>query len=152
MDVENHIKSNQTLKLHKKALINLLITSQYVNDRINAILKTFGLTTPQFNVLRILKGQKGQPANLSTIQDRMISKMSNTTRIVDKLIEKELVSRQICKDNRRKIEIFITENGHQLLDQVNPHFEKEECLMTSQLNENELKEFNNHLNKIRINE
>ncbi len=152
MDVENHIKSNQTLKLHKKALINLLITSQYVNDRINAILKTFGLTTPQFNVLRILKGQKGQPANLSTIQDRMISKMSNTTRIVDKLIEKGLVSRQICKDNRRKIEIFITENGHQLLDQVNPHFEKEERLMTSQLNENELKEFNNHLNKIRINE
>ena len=152
MDVENHIKSNQTLKLHKKALINLLITSQYVNDRINAILKTFGLTTPQFNVLRILKGQKGQPTNLSTIQDRMISKMSNTTRIVDKLIEKELVSRQICKDNRRKIEIFITENGHQLLDQVNPHFEKEERLMTSQLNENELKEFNNHLNKIRINE
>ncbi|SHE32927.1 DNA-binding transcriptional regulator, MarR family [Psychroflexus salarius] len=152
MDVENHIKSNQTLKLHKKALINLLITSQYVNDRINAILKTFGLTTPQFNVLRILKGQKGQPANLSTIQDRMISKMSNTTRIVDKLIEKELVSRQICKDNRRKIEIFITDNGHQLLDQVNPHFEKEERLMTSQLNENELKEFYNHLNKIRINE
>ena len=152
MDVENHIKSNQTLKLHKKALINLLITSQYVNDRINAILKTFGLTTPQFNVLRILKGQKGQPANLSTIQDRMISKMSNTTRIVDKLIEKGLVSRQICKDNRRKIEIFITDNGHQLLDQVNPHFEKEERLMTSQLNENELKEFNNHLNKIRINE
>ncbi|QSS97145.1 MarR family winged helix-turn-helix transcriptional regulator [Psychroflexus sp. ALD_RP9] len=152
MDVENHIKSNQTLKLHKKALINLLITSQYVSDRINAILKTFDLTTPQFNVLRILKGQKGRPANLSTIQDRMISKMSNTTRIVDKLIEKELVSRQTCKDNRRKIEIFITENGHQLLDQVNPHFEKEELLITSQLSEKELIELNNHLNKIRTNE
>ncbi len=152
MDVENHIKSNQTLKLHKKALINLLITSQYVNDRINAILKTFGLTTPQFNVLRILKGQKGQPANLSTIQDRMISKMSNTTRIVDKLIEKELVSRQICKDNRRKIEIFITDNGHQLLDQVNPHFEKEELLITSQLTDDDLIELNNYLNKIRTHE
>ena len=65
--------------------------------------------------LRILSGQKGKPANLSTINERMIHKMSNTTRLVDKLIDKKVGSKRICAQNRRKIEIFITDRRPNLL-------------------------------------
>ncbi len=149
MNVKEHIKSSIDLKPHKEALINVLLTSQFINEQINAILKPFDLSTPQFNVLRILKGQHNKPANLSTIQDRMISKMSNTTRIVDKLIEKKLVSRQTCKDNRRKIELFITPQGETLLDQINPEFEHQEEKITAGLNQSDLNQLNTYLNKLR---
>ena len=70
--------------------------------------------------MRILRGQKGEAANLSTIQERMVNKMSNTTRLIDKLIEKEYVERRICKENRRKIELFITKKGTTLLNEIDP--------------------------------
>lgn len=83
-------------------------------------LKPFGISEQQFNVLRILRGQKGIAANLSTVQDRMVNKMSNTTRLIDKLIQKKLVKRNICKENRRKIELFITEDGLGFLKKIDP--------------------------------
>ena len=76
-----------------------------------AVLKPYGVSIQQFNVLRILRGQKGVAANLSTVQNLMVDKISNTTRLIDKLIEKSLVERIICKENRRKIELFITDKG-----------------------------------------
>ena len=76
-----------------------------VADRFLEILKPFDLSSEQYNVLRILRGQKGKPANMSVIQERMISKNSNTTRLVDKLIVKEFVIRKICPSNKRKMEI-----------------------------------------------
>jgi len=81
-------------------------------------LKPYDVSLQQFNVLRILRGQKGTPANLSTIQERMVSKMSNTTRLVDKLIRKELVVRVTCPTNRRKVDISITPAGLKLLEEI----------------------------------
>lgn len=79
-----------------------------------------GISIQQFNVLRILRGQKGNPSNLNTVHERMIHKMSNTTRLIDKLIDKGLVNRNVCKENRRKIELFITTEGLSLLKRVDP--------------------------------
>jgi DNA-binding MarR family transcriptional regulator len=148
MSIEEQIKTNQ-ISEYKKALINIIYTGNYINDEIACVLKPFDISIQQFNVLRILKGQKGKPANLSTIQERMVSKMSNTTRIVDKLIDKKFVSRSICKHNRRKVEIVITEEGKSFLNRVNTAVESKETELTSILKTKELKTINQLLDQIR---
>lgn len=130
-------------------IINLLYTENWISDRISSELKTYDISIQQFNVLRILKGQGGKPANLSTIQERMVSKMSNTTRLVDKLIKKDLVKRIICETNRRKVEITITENGNNFLDKISPVMDNFEKKITSNLSKEELNILNNLLNKLR---
>lgn len=102
----------------RKTVVNIIYTANLLSEQSADILKEFGLTLPQFNVLRILRGQKGTPANLSTIQERMVNKMSNTTRLVDKLIDKKLANRVICAENRRKVEITITDQGLELLSKI----------------------------------
>ena len=100
---------------------------------------------------RIIKGQKGKPANLSTIQERMVNKMSNTTRLVDKLIAKEFVTRITCPSNRRKVEITITKQGEGFLKKVNPVMEKFENNITSSLSQEDLILLDQLLNKLRNN-
>ncbi len=118
-------------------------------DKINLELKQHDISIQQFNVLRILRGQKGKPANLSTIQERMVSKMSNTTRLVDKLIKKNFVRRVICESNRRKVEITITEDGQKFLEKVSPLMTAFENKITSNLTEEEMDLLNTLLNKLR---
>ena len=101
MKIEEEIKSTIELSLAKKVILNLSFSRSVIADRFLEILKPFDLSSEQYNVLRILRGQKGKPANMSVIQERMISKNSNTTRLVDKLIIKELVIRKICPSNKR---------------------------------------------------
>lgn len=122
---------------NRDLLVAMLRAGNYFNDELNQFVKTFGISLPQFNVLRILRGQKGKPANLSTINERMIHKMSNTTRLVDKLIEKALVQRRICAQNRRKIEIFITDAGLSLLEEIDHQLDQKEKQLTKQLNKKE---------------
>jgi DNA-binding MarR family transcriptional regulator len=148
MEIEEHIKTKNIAE-HKKALINIIYTANFLNDEISAVLKPFDISIQQFNVLRILKGQKEKPANLSTIQNRMISKMSNTTRLVDKLIEKDLVNRRVCPENRRKVEIIITNEGKKFLQLVNTTVENKELELTSDLNAEELQHINLLLNQLR---
>ena len=112
-------------------------------------LKPFDISIEQFNVLRILRGKKGEPTNLQDIQERMISKMSNTTRLVDKLILKGYVERFICEKNRRKVDIYVTENGLNVLKELDPIVEKIEEALTSNLTEKELIELNILLTKLR---
>jgi DNA-binding MarR family transcriptional regulator len=104
----------------KHAIISILKTSAFISEILLSGLKPYEISEQQFNVLRILRGQKGIAANLSTVQDRMVHKMSNTTRLIDKLIQKKLVKRNVCERNRRKIELFITEDGLDLLKKIDP--------------------------------
>ncbi|MBQ4803672.1 MarR family transcriptional regulator [Aquimarina sp. MMG015] len=149
MNIEDIIQTKKELPLSRKVIINLLYTENWISDRISSELKTYDISIQQFNVLRILKGQGGKPANLSTIQERMVSKMSNTTRLVDKLIKKDLVKRIICETNRRKVEITITENGNNFLDKISPVMDNFEKKITSNLSKEELNILNNLLNKLR---
>lgn len=148
MSIEDQIKTNK-ISEPKKALINIIYTANYINDEIASILKPFDISIQQFNVLRILKGQNGKPANLSTIQERMVSKMSNTTRLVDKLIGKNLVKRTICEYNRRKVEIIITEHGKEFLGKINKAVDVKENELTTKLEQQDLKHINQTLDKIR---
>ena len=88
MKVEELIKSTVTLSSAKKVLLNIMFVEMIINDHFSEILKPFDLSPEQYNVLRILRGQKGNPANMCMIQERMIAKTSNTTRLVDKLLLK----------------------------------------------------------------
>ena len=130
-------------------LISLLYTANQINDQIGEALKSFDISIPQFNVLRILRGQKGKPANLGTIQDRMVSKMSNTTRLVDKLIVKELVERVICEENRRKVEISITQKGMNLLTRIDPVVDNAEKAITNKLQPEEMEKMTELLQQLR---
>lgn len=141
MNIEEAIKSTVPLNPHTKTVLNIMYSSRIVEEKIAETLKPFGISMQQYNVLRILRGQKGKPANLSTIQERMINKMSNTTRLVDKLIEKGYSDRSICESNRRKVEINITQKGLNLLSEIDP--------LTLTTNNNILKDFSlNELNTL----
>ncbi len=149
LKIEDIIKTEVELPLSRKVIVNLLYTENWLMEKISLELKDHDISIQQFNVLRILKGQKGNPANLSTIQERMVSKMSNTTRLVDKLRNKGYVKRITCKANRRKVEITITEAGQQFIDSISPLINSLELKITSSLSQEELITFNELLNKLR---
>lgn len=146
--IEDHIQSI-ALSAYKKAIVNLLFTGHWLNDEISEVLKPFDISIQQFNVLRILKGRKGKAANLSSIQKRMIAKNSNATRLVDKLIVKDLVIKRTCESNKRKVEIFITQEGEFLLDQLNKVVESKEQGIIARLSDKEQEELTKLLTKIR---
>jgi len=149
MKIEDEIKSTVELDIAKKVLLNVMYTQNFVNDKFNEILKPYDLSGEQYNVLRILKGQKGCPTNMCSIQDRMVAKSSNTTRLIDKLLLKELVTRNVCPNNRRKIEVSITEKGLQLLLELDPRVIQHEQIFASNLETQELTQLNNLLEKYR---
>lgn len=149
MKIEEIIKSNSLISNEKRTVLNIMFTQNIVADAFNEILRTFDLSVEQFNVLRILRGQKGKPANMCVIQERMIAKTSNTTRLVDKLLLKGLVNRVVCEQNRRKMEITITEKGLQLLNELDPKIEAHELLFANNLTKQELENLNELLEKYR---
>ena len=134
----------------KQVVISILETNSKVLEVLGHALKPFEISLQQFNVLRILRGQKGVAANLSTVQERMVNRMSNTTRIIDKLIDKEYVERSICKNNRRKIELFITEEGLSLLKKVDLIVDQAEAEILQSLKPMEQEELFTLLKKINI--
>jgi DNA-binding MarR family transcriptional regulator len=149
MKIEEVIKSNITLDYSKKVILNILYTENIISEKLSELLKHYDLSTEQFNVLRILRGQKGNPINMSVVQERMIAKNSNTTRLIDKLLSKELVTRKICPNNRRKVEVLITKTGLQLLEEIDPKIKRHEQLFSSNLNDEELIQLNLLLEKYR---
>jgi DNA-binding MarR family transcriptional regulator len=149
MKIEDEIKSTVTLDYSKKIILNILYTQNVVTDKLNEILKPYDLSGEQFNVLRILRGQKGCPANMCVIQERMLAKTSNTTRLVDKLLLKELVTREVCSENRRKIEVLITLKGLDLLSELDPKIKEHENSFSKNLNSDELEILNELLEKYR---
>lgn len=112
--VEDLIKSPPIKDPHRRAALNIMYTASLLLVKVSKVLKPFGLTEPQLNVLRILERQEGAAMNLYEIQDRMIQKTSNVSRIIDKLLEKGLVTRSESNGNRRRVDIFITEKGLEL--------------------------------------
>ena len=141
----------ESLELAKNTVVGILKAGSKVEEHIGEVLKTFDISLQQFNVLRILRGRKGIPANLQTVQKRMIHKMSNTTRLVDKLILKKLVVRKTCKENRRKIEITITDKGLDVLSNLDTKIQKTEATILKPLNLEEQKTLRNLINKITLN-
>ncbi|NMH27985.1 MarR family winged helix-turn-helix transcriptional regulator [Flavobacterium silvaticum] len=148
MKINDVIKSGQAYSESKAAVLNIVYTEKLLSEKISAILKNYDLSTEQFNVLRILRGQKGSPASMQLIQERMLSKTSNTTRLVDKLLAKKLVTRKVCPGNRRMMEVNITESGLALLEKADPDIESFESSFNA-LSEPEFETFNRLIEKFR---
>jgi len=148
MNVEERIKTEQPLPLQRRTIIHLMLINNLIGEQMSQALKPFEVSLQQFNVLRILRGQKGKPANLSTLNDRMVSKMSNTTRLVDKLIAKGLANRKTCPENRRKVEIRLTEKGLVSLKAMDKAVDAAEKKLMGSLSEEELRQLNDLLDKV----
>ena len=139
------------IELTKNTVVGLLKASSKAEDLLAKVLKPYEISLQQFNVLRILRGRKEKLANLSTIQKRMVHKNSNTTRLIDKLIEKFLVERKTCKENRRKIELIITPKGKSILSELDLVIEIAETEILKPLDLEEQKSLRKLLNKINLN-
>lgn len=133
MRLEEELKQEGFQSEHQKALLNILFTGNWISAETNRILKPFGISSQQYNVLRILKGQKGKAISVNDIMSRMVDKMSNASRLVEKLRKKTFIERVTCEHDRRQVDIRITETGLALLhkaDKVINEFDEMENKLT----------------------
>jgi len=147
MNVEEKIKSTVDLAPKQRTIIHLSLICNSINDQLNKALKAFDVSIEQFNVLRILRGQKGVAIAMKDINERMVSKMSNTTRLVNKLVNKRFVTRNICPENRRKMEILITDLGASQLQQMDMVIEQTHSKILEELSDVDIQTLNTLLNK-----
>jgi len=121
-----------------KTIHQIICAGHWITDRVAIELKEYDISEPQFNVLRILKGRNGKPITVQEIQDQMVQRTSNVTRIIDKLLTKGLVERLECPSNRRKMDITITGNGKLFLRQLDKKVIAFHEPMKARLSEEEL--------------
>jgi len=150
MRLEDEIKQPAFQSEAHKAYLNVVYTAGWLGQRQTAAFKPYGLTLPQFNILRILRGQHPLPATVALLIERMLDKTSNASRIVDKLEEKKLVTRTVCPANRRAVDIRITEAGLRLLRQIDEDEEANPVRSSlDNLTAAEQRQLNSLLDKIR---
>ncbi|TPE40290.1 MarR family winged helix-turn-helix transcriptional regulator [Pontibacter mangrovi] len=122
MRIEEEIHQGEFKDDYRRLMANLLFTNNWVNQQQLPFFKELGLTLQQHNVLSIVRGQHPEPVCFGDIQNRMVDRNSNVTRLIDKLIEKGYVTRDICQTNRRMIEVRLTQNGLKKLQEVDEKF------------------------------
>lgn len=149
MKLELAIKQKQFKDEYQRAMLNIMYTANWLELTSTKLLKPFGLSIQQFNVLRILRGSHPNTLNLLDIQERMMDKMSNATRLVEKLRQKNLLTRHQCPDNRRKVEIAITDKGLDLLQKLDPVLVENHLSLSKKLTKEEAVWLGEILDKIR---
>jgi DNA-binding MarR family transcriptional regulator len=129
--------------------INILFTASWFGERNRLALKDYDISLPQYNVLRILRGQKGQAISVAGLCERMIDKSSNASRIVDKLEIRKLVLRRVCDQDRRQVDVVITEKGTALLEDLDEKVPTFKTIMSKQLSSKDAEVLNFALDQIR---
>src|SRR5215467_4425955 len=117
MSIEKDIQQSKFRNEYQKTVVNLIYTYNWVMEKHRQFFERDDITSQQFNILRILRGA-GKPLSTLQIRQRMLDKMSDTSRIVDRLVKKQLVQKNICKSDRRLVDVIITEKGKRLLDKI----------------------------------
>lgn len=150
MEIEQEIKQTRFRSEYHKAIINLVFSSNWLLERIRRILDKEDITHQQYNILRILKGS---PSPLSTLQirERMLDKMSDTSRIVERLIKKGLVEKKLCPYDKRLVDITLNNEGDQLLERLEKVNEDIDSI-ASALTDEEANSLNKLLDKLRDND
>jgi DNA-binding MarR family transcriptional regulator len=148
MKIEEVIQQRVFKNERQKATVNVLYTNSWLTGHIKDFLKPYKITMQQFNVLRILRGQ--YPNNLSTnaIRDRMLDRSSDASRIVDRLFKNGMVAKKTCPDDRRLVDVKITNKGLNLLETIDEKMDEMEAVFGT-LTNNELKTLNSLLDKLR---
>jgi len=135
MEIGKELLSAKFVDNYQKASLNIIFTYGWLNNLLKLELDQFQITNQQFNILRILRGQHPKPATINILKERMLDKMSDASRIVDRLVQKELVTRTVNAIDRRAADIHITKKGLELLEKV-----QIEKIMTDNLKNNLSKE------------
>lgn len=148
MKIEEAIKQKEFKDIYSKAIVNIFYTSSWLNSLQNQLFKSYGISPQQFNVLRILRGQYPEAASVSLIQDRMLEKMSNASRLVEKLKQKGLVERKECCIDRRQVDVSISAKGLEILVELDKIL-KEFNQRWHNITQDEAKELNRILDKLR---
>ncbi len=148
MSIESDIKQKSFRSSFQKLAINLIYTSNWLLYSQLEVFRRHDLTLQQYNVLRILRGQKSLPIRVSDIADRMLDKSSNTSRLVDKLLLKGYAERTLCPDDRRAVDVVITKKGLGILADIDPDMVEWENSLEI-LTAEEAEQMSNLLDKLR---
>lgn len=148
MSLKDDIVQSRFESAHHKAFVNILYTHSYLINQLNDFFKSHKITRQQFNVLRILRGQYPNPVTINLIKERMLDKMSDASRIVERLRVKKLVTRRICLEDRRTADVTISEKGLALLNETDVYAHKFKDLLGN-LSEDEAEALSQLLDKIR---
>lgn len=151
MGIEKDIHQLKFRNEHQKAMINLMYTFNWIREKTTGIIEAEGITPQQFNILRILRGSHPKPLSTLQIRDRMLDKMSDTSRIVDRLIAKELVKKVTCEADKRLVDITITEKGMKLLARLDERQDEMDAVLKN-LTKKEASTLSILLDKIRAKE
>jgi len=147
MTIENDINQEKFRNERQKAAINLIYTYNWISEKMKSFFEQYDITSQQFNILRILRGA-GSPLSTLQIRERMLDKMSDTSRIVDRLIRKDLVNKRVCKSDKRLVDITINGKGIKLLEDMDARNDEMDGVLKN-LCEGEAKNLNLLLDKIR---
>ena len=148
MKIEDEIQQKKFKDDYQKLIVNLLYTSNWINAHFEQLFKGSDITLQQYNVLRILRGQFPNPSSIKLIKERMLDRMSDASRIVDKLVAKKLVMRKQSDCDKRSVDVIISNTGLNLLQSLDVLDEKPKELLKS-LSQAEITELNNLLDKLR---
>jgi DNA-binding MarR family transcriptional regulator len=148
MKLEDEIKQNSFRNEYHKLAVNLIFTHSWLMSKIYELLDEYDLTPQQFNLLRILRGQYPKPASITLLKERMLDKMSDASRLVERLLAKGLVERKICPEDRRKVDVVITKKGLKLLEKIDKTDNEMDNYLKN-LSEVEAKKLNELLDKLR---
>ena len=148
MGIEQDIQQSRFRNSKQKAAVNVLYTGSWLRDQMKCVFDSEDITAQQFNILRILRGSFPDPLSTLQIRERMLEKMSDTSRLVDRLVVKGLVKKIVCKADRRLVDILITEKGKKLLERLD---QKESDIdgILKNLTEKEAAQLSDLLDKIR---
>jgi DNA-binding MarR family transcriptional regulator len=133
---------------YHKAYVNLIYTGKWIMQFTSDLLKPYDVTSQQYNILRILRGRYPEATTVLFIRERMLDRMSDASRIVELLRKKEMIERNVCTDNRRKMNVVITHKGLRLLETIEKENDKMDMRLYS-LNEQEINQLNYLLDKLR---
>jgi DNA-binding MarR family transcriptional regulator len=148
MGLEKDIQQAIFKGQNQKAVINLIYTYHWITEQIKSILSVEDITLQQYNILRILRGSDPQPLSTLAIRERMLDKMSDTSRIVDRLVIKQLVTKRMCPSDKRLVDVSITHQGKEMLERIDARDNEMRSVMAN-LSEEDLIVLNMLLDKLR---
>ena len=147
MSIEEDINQSSFRNEYQKAAINFIYTYNWFNEKMKVFFEKEDITPQQFNILRILRGA-GQPISTLQIRQRMLDKMSDTSRIVDRLILKQFAEKNTCPNDKRLVDVSITAKGLSLLTKIDAYSNEMDAIFDN-LSDTEARNLNKLLDKIR---
>lgn len=148
MPLQNEIKASKFESVFQQAVVNVVYTYNWCTDQMKQVIAPYDITTQQFNVLRILRGQHPNPSTINLIKVRMMDKMSDASRIVERLVQKRLVIKEVNSADKRAVDIRISDKGLALLKKMDLEIDLSAVASTN-LTEKEAEELNHLLDKLR---